>query len=188
MTAPLDLALPGHAPGGTIVVGLDLSLTATGIAHLTPTGAVVDTIRGKGTGITRLRALAREIRDLCTGATLVVIEGPAYHQASGAGYHERAGLHWMVLDRLHWAEVPSVVVSTSVMKKYATGKGSGKKGPTIDAAIRRYPEVDTAGDDNACDALWLAALGLDHLTGIHRVPESHRVVLSSVDWPVRGAA
>jgi crossover junction endodeoxyribonuclease RuvC len=178
----------GEAPtaAAPLVVGLDLSLTATGIAHARGDQIVTDTIRGRGTGVVRLRQLAREIREHCRTADLVVIEAPNYHMGKSAGFHERAGLHWMVLERLlldgrTWTEA-----RTSVIRTYATGKGAHPglgKGPMIEATTRRYPQVQTGGDDNQCDALWLAALGIDHLTGIHVVPQSHRRVLGSVDWP-----
>lgn len=170
-----------------LVVGLDLSLASTGIAHATTAGIVTDTIlsKGMGTGIIRLRNIARTVRDHTRTADLVVLEGPSYG-SKDAGFHERAGLHWMVLERLHLDGRTVVQVAPAVLKKYATGKGSHPglgKGPMIDAASRRYPNVEHGGDNNQVDALWLAAMGLDHLTGQHTVPQAHRAVLASVPWP-----
>lgn len=168
------------------MIGLDLSLTGTGICHMRGTHAVTDTIRGRGTGIVRLRQLARDIRQHCHGADLIVIEAPNYHMGKSAGYHERAGLHWMVLERLFLDDRVWVEVKTSQIKTYATGKGSHPglgKGPMIEASTRRYPDVQTGGDDNQCDALWAAAMGTGHLTGIHAVPVAHQATLAKVPWP-----
>lgn len=164
-----------------LVVGLDLSLVATGIAHMTADGVVTDLVTADGTGLIRLRRLAYYIRNLCEHADLVCIEGPAYHQGVGAGYHERAGLHWLVLDRLWKTSTPVAIVGPSVLKQYATGRGNSGKDAMILAAARRFPTFD--GDNNQADALWLAALGLDHLTGQAVVPASHRAKLASVTWP-----
>ncbi len=184
-----DSALAGRpAPVAPLVVGLDLSLTKTGVAHARDGQIVTDTICGRGTGVVRLRQIASEVREHCRTADLVVIEAPNYHMGKNAGYHERAGLHWMVLERLRLDGRTWVEARTSVIRTYATGKGAHPglgKGPMVEATTRRYPDVQTGGDDNQCDALWLAALGLDHLTGAHVVPESHRRVLGSVEWPTR---
>lgn len=190
-TPPTPAVERGNAASGTeraftptphpLVIGLDLSLVATGIAHMTPVGVVTDLVTANGTGLLRLRRLAFTIRELCTSAALVCIEGPAYHQGTGAGYHERAGLHWLVLDRLWKTSTPVAVVGPSVLKQYATGKGNSGKDAMVLAAARRFPTFD--GDNNQADALWLAALGLDHLTGQTVVPASHRAKLASVNWP-----
>lgn len=183
-----DLAVPGPSVGPEqgpaphpLVVGLDLSLVATGIAHMTHAGVVTDLVTADGSGLIRLRRLAYTIRNLCGHADLVCIEGPAYHQGMGAGYHERAGLHWLVLDRLWKTSTPVAIVGPSVLKQYATGKGNANKDAMVLAAARRFPTFD--GDNNQADALWLAALGLDHLTGQSVVPVSHRAKLASVHWP-----
>lgn len=164
-----------------LVCGLDLSLVATGTAHQSPVATDTYTVCGEGMGVIRLRLLAGKISVRCAGVDLVVIEGPSYG-SMGPGFHERAGLHWLVVDRLWIARIPYVIVPPTVVKKYATGKGNANKGAMIDAATRRYPHVQTGGDDNQVDALWLAAMGLDYLTGQHVVPEAHRAALGSVDW------
>lgn len=164
-----------------LVIGLDLSLRTTGIAHMTPGSVTTDIVTAAGTGLLRLRRLAHYIRNRCEGAALVCIEGPAYHQGVGAGYHERAGLHWLVLDRLWRTNTPVAIIGPSVLKAYATGRGNSGKDAMILAAARRFPTF--AGDNNQADALWLAAIGLDHLTGQTVVPAAHRTKLASVDWP-----
>lgn len=155
-----------------LVVGIDLSLTGTGVAHATRDGIVTDTLADTDRGLDRLRRIAKAVREHARTADLVVLEGPAYASVS-RGFFERGGLHYMVLERLHLEGRTVVEVPPAVVKRYATGKGNAGKGAVVDAAARRYPEVDTGGDDNQADALWLAALGLGYLTTEHRVPLAH---------------
>jgi crossover junction endodeoxyribonuclease RuvC len=75
-------------------------------------------------------------------------------------------------------------VSPSTLKKYALGKGVGKKGAMIDAAARRMPEVVTGGQDDVVDALWLRAMGCDRLgQPLAVMPAAHRAALDAVTWP-----
>lgn len=170
------------------VIGLDLSLTATGLSDGTRTW----TIRSKGHKIdtladraNRLRLLAAGIADECSGAELVVIEGPAFASSSGHA-HDRSGLWWLVIDTL-WAEgiamTKFVEVPPSVLKKYATGRGNADKGAMIEAACKRFPNVETGGHDGRVDALWLAAMGRDYLSGAGVVPAAQRAMLDRCAWP-----
>lgn len=168
-----------------VVIGLDLSLTATGLSDgdrtwlLRSRGYQTDTLDDRAR---RLRLLATGILESCVGATLVVIEGPAFASVSGHA-HDRSGLWWLVVDLLGEADVPVVEVPPAALKKYATGKGNATKGGVIDATARRFPKIDTGADDNRADALWLHAMGLDYLTGRCVVPAAQREGLARVAWP-----
>lgn len=169
-----------------LVVGLDLSLTGTGIAHMRGDQAVTDTIeppKNRRTGLLRLRWLRTELLALIGHPTLLVVEGPSYSSV-GQGTHDRAGLYWLVLDGLWNRGIPVAVAPPANVKKYATGAGGGKAGSkdaVLLAAARRYPSF--TGDNNAADALWLAAMGTGYLTGQHPVPDSHHSALDKVAWP-----
>lgn len=200
-TAPF-LAEPGPAPaavdlpavgGGTptagtgvLVVGLDLSLVATGIAHLRGGEHVTDTLpMATLDGIVRLRRIREVIGDLLSPTVaLVVVEGPSYGSV-GAGQHERGGLWWIVRDLLWTRNLPTAVVPPSSLKLYATGKGNAGKDAMLLAAARRWPTF--AGGNDEADALWLAAMGADALGCGHVVPEAHRKALGKVTWPAVGA-
>lgn len=137
----------------TRIVGLDLSLTATGLARVeTGAGANVVGLHGKpiipatvevrrigskapahkkgdpppsiGSRSLRLRRLAGQITEQCAGADLVVVEGPSY-ASEGAGTWDRAGLWWLVVARLTGAGLNVVEVPPSNVKMYALGKGGG---------------------------------------------------------------
>lgn len=169
------------------VIGLDLSLTATGMSD----GATTWLVRSTGhngddlsTRQGRLEQLRTDIAGHIQPPTLVILEGPSLGQGRQSGTHDRAGLWWLVVDELlTTAGVQVVEVPPAALKKYATGKGNANKGSVIDATARRFPDVDTGADDNRCDALWLAAMGIDYLTGVSVVPQAQREGLSRVRWP-----
>lgn len=172
------------------VIGLDLSLTTTGIAGRDWTRLLKPpaTIAAAG-GLTRLRWITEAVRDhiaTVPAGTLVAVEGPSYGSAAGQqGHHERAGLWWMVydaVDRDHW---PIAVIPPASLKRYATGKGNASKDAVLLAAAKRFPWF--GGDNNQADALWLAAMAADHLGHpIATMPATHRAALDGVTWPETG--
>jgi crossover junction endodeoxyribonuclease RuvC len=167
------------------IIGLDLSLTSTGIATAESGGAFVRRVQPKGkTGHDRLEYLRHQVMMDAFPADLVVIEGPSYASAARSKYaHEAAGLWWLVAHSL-WADRRRVaIVPPASRAKYATGKGNAAKDAVLLAAARRYPHVDIDGNDQA-DALILAAMGADHLGHpLAPVPATHRAALAAVDWP-----
>lgn len=173
----------------TNVIGLDLSLTGTGVAFIDDTGIMYDgngdqahapsgepyhfgrtiatkTVSSSGkkdatleARADRLVVLLERIRRECTGAQLVCVEGPSLAQKSQAGQHDRAGLWWLVVNTLITEGFIVVEVSPSSLKKYATGKGNASKDAVLAAVIRRYIDVAEPADNNQADALVLAAMG-----------------------------
>lgn len=168
-----------------MIYGLDLSLTATGISDGTAAWLITSTGKS-GASLSerddRLWTLRNRILDALTPATLVVVEAPAFSRQNGH-MHDRSGLWWLVVTALHARDCQVVEVPPTCLKRYATGKGNANKGLMIEAATRRFPHVDTAGDDNRVDALWLAAMGHDHLgTPLVALPAAHRASLEAVRW------
>lgn len=164
------------------VLGLDLSLTCTGVAGRGWT----DTIRphAKMRGADRLLFIRQQIVTTWTpGAALVAIEGPSYgSQAGQAGHHERAGLWWMVRCALRIHGIPTAVIPPASVKKYATGKGNAAKADMVREVTKRFPWFD-GGEDEA-DALVLASMAADHLgQPMAQMPATHRAALDAVQWP-----
>lgn len=159
------------------VVGLDLSLTATGYANDRGTS----TIGAKPhKGCARLALLRDLVSIECRDAPLVVIEGYAYGRQNVA--HQLGELGGVVRVALYEAGVPYVDVPPSSLKKYATGKGNANKGEMLAAAIRRLGYE--GADDNEADALWLRAMGLDALgCPVVEMPAVNRSALAKVEWP-----
>lgn len=169
------------------VVGLDLSLTATGLASSDGWCALLGEAKVTTLALVErtlaIDRLAMEILKLTGEPDLAVVEAPAFSKSHG-GSSERAALRHVVVRSLHHRGVPVVEVKPNVVKLYMTGKGSAGKGDMLEAVIRRLPHYATQGDDNLADAVALAAMGMDHLgVPMVKVPEQHRRALASVDWP-----
>ncbi|SEG44533.1 hypothetical protein SAMN04489712_105256 [Thermomonospora echinospora] len=179
---------------GPRVLGLDLSLTSTGLAYADDRGTIAIraiTTTKQGDTITdqhhRLSRILEEIwRPIHMGhqPDLVVLEGPSYG-SKGAGTWDRGGLWWLVVSHFLTQRIPLAVVPPALLKKYATGKGGGKdasKTAVASTAANRYGRV-FASDDEA-DAYVLCAMGLDHLGHPPApVPQTHRQALAKVAWP-----
>lgn len=175
----------------TLVVGIDPSLTSTGIAHAYPhqATAVTDTITTKGARAdsltvrhTRLTQIATTVLDHTRGATLAVIEGPSYGSV-GAGTWDRGGLWWLIVDALLSNGIPLAVAPPTCRSRYATGRGNAGKDEVMLAVARRYPDVDLE-NNNEADALVFAAAGAHRLgQPLVDVPESHAAALDGITWP-----
>ena len=173
------------------VVGLDLSLTGTGIA----TAAGVRTIASSGKAGASLRvrharldAIATEVslavaetvgyRTHDAPGALVVIEAPAFSRTTGH-QHDRSGLWWLVVDELISAGHLVAEVSPTARAKYGTGKGNAGKAAVVSAVSHRYGVI--FGDDNAADAFILRAMGC-HRYGqpLATVPQTHATALDEI--------
>ncbi len=158
------------------VIGLDLSLTSTGVATQTETSVLICKLRG----YPRLRWIRDAVVERCADADLVVVEGPSYH-STGSAIHQIAGMWWMVtmaVDEQH----PMAVAPPSTIKRFATGRGNADKDAMLLAAARRFDWFD--GDNNQADALWACAMGHEWIKeSIVTLPRTHRVALDGVAWP-----
>ncbi len=126
-----------HPPAA--VLGVDLSLAATGLAHPDGTTSVVTST---GTGTDRLVSVRHPVLAAATGVDLVVVEGPAFGRAQGMHLlGQLAGIVYLALDEagIAWSLVPPASV-----KRYATGRGNAGKAEVLAAAICRlgYPGHD----------------------------------------------
>ena len=184
------------------VVGLDLSLTATGYARITDPDKPVPMWWSHTQGSkalakndkvwvsvrNRLRTLADEVllevhRD---APDLVVMEGPSLG-SGGAGTWDRSGLWWLVYDGLMRQGQRSAIVPPSNVKIYATGKGGGPdagKDQVTLAAARRYTSAPIS-NNNEADATVLAAMGCRHLGAPveKSLPATHLRAMPGCQWP-----
>jgi len=174
------------------IVGLDLSLTATGIAVLDDRDGIrVSAVGSKGAKdatiaqrVARLDDLERAIINrLGNDVDLVVIEAPSFGQMRQSGEHLRAGLWWRLVSLIENTIAPVAEVPPATLKKYATGKGNATKDAVLLATARRFPTVDVTTNDEA-DALWLCAAGAQVFNQpIVDVPLVHLEALDKVVWP-----
>jgi Holliday junction resolvasome RuvABC endonuclease subunit len=195
--APVAAGSPGTDPAATgdgpNVVGLDLSLTGTGVASVDGTRLVRSTGHKGDTLVQRAHRLAglhAEITSALTGSIdLVAIEAPSTGHARGSSgsVHDRSGLWWLVVtDLVDWG-VPVVEVPPATLKKYVTGKGNAQK-PDVRMEIFKRYGIDLR-DDNEADAFALRALGLDLLGHpLAVMPAANRAALEKLPRPaLRGA-
>lgn len=169
-------------PVAGAVLGLDLSLTGTGVAG----DGWADTIKPptKLRGVDRMAYIRGALLDrYLSGVDLVVVEGPSYgSQAGQAGHHERAGLWWLVRYALWARGTATGVVPPASLKLYAAGRGNAGKDDVLRAVVRRFGWFE--GDNNAADALVLAAMGHDHLGApLVEMPKANQAALIKCDWP-----
>lgn len=170
------------------VVGLDLSLTRTGVAHIrdTATGTVasagsIKTSADDGKYVSRrerLRTIYRAVIGKACLADLVVIEGPALSR-NNPGTWDRAGLWWLVMDAL----TQVAVVPPTTLKDWATGSGKADKKAVRRAAENLWPGIATNDDES--DALALATMGAQRLGMDVPSIEYHKFIIASdaVQWP-----
>lgn len=160
------------------VLGLDLSLTATGIAH--PDGTTT-TIRTRTRGMERLGVIAAGILDAVELEPFVCIEGYSYGSRASQA-HALGELGGVVRWSLWSTGITYLDVPPSTLKTYATGKGNAGKVDVIVAARDRLGYQGT--DDNEADASWLRCIGLD-LLGCAPIslPQTHRRALNKLALP-----
>ena len=180
-----------------IVLGIDPSLTSTGLAVVdTEDRLVVDvqTVLSKGgksdsieQRLDRIRRIGAHVMTVGFRADLVVIEQPAYSRTAGH-MHDRSGLWWFLVNATLGSQRIVVEVAPTTRARYATGKGNAGKDEVLLAVAKRYPHVDVT-NNNEADALVLAAMGADHLGApLVDLPQTHRAALDGVQWPTPGRA
>jgi len=159
------------------IIGIDLSLTSTGIA--TPEGT--ETYGSKHRGPERLIELRQDVLAACVDADFAVMEG--YSFGSGARAHSMGELGGVVRVALYENHIPVAIVPPASLKKYATGKGNAPKEAVLAAAVRRS-NIEFDSTDLA-DAWWLRAMGHDAVERpIVEMPTLHRTALQAVIWPI----
>lgn len=175
--------LPTPPPSRPRILGLDLSLTATGVAM--PDGDTL-TIRTTPQAYThpmeRLADIRHTIIHLAGRDTdLAIIEGYSYGSTQG---RELLGeLHGIIRLALYDAAIPYTLVPPSSVKKYATGHGNAPKGLVIAELNARTGR--NFRDDNQADAYALRLYGLDAYGWPELdLPATHRIALErDLDWP-----
>jgi Holliday junction resolvasome RuvABC endonuclease subunit len=184
--------------GPGLVVGIDLSLTATGICARgfgwTPAVLTIKTTADDGTvaGFSRrCRNIASQIAEAVAGETpdLVIIEGLSYHSKSSSIDKIHASW-WMVQDSLEtdWAWPAAHRVTPNQRAKYATGKGNASKDAVLIDTVKRYPDLNIR-NNNEADAVILAAMGM-HALGypVADVPKVNQEALRDLTVLLGGEA
>ena len=160
------------------VLGLDLSITATGVAM--PDGQL-DTLRPSTVGDYRLDEIAQAVGILAAGVDVVAIEEGLVKSFAS---FKLGMVHGAVRRRLIVAGIPYALVAPATLKKYATGSGgSGVSKADMRMALYKRAEIDER-DDNRVDAWWLRAAALDaYGYPIVEMPRLNVEALGKVEWP-----
>lgn len=184
---------------GAHVLGLDLSLTGSGIAAIDVcTGALSTAVHGSpppavdmlSAHVARHTALADGIitQVIAADPALVVVEGLQFSvKGKDSSVARRGFLWWSVTAGLCMAGVPVMEVTPQQIKQFATGRGNSSKSQVVAAYALAWPHAtrDKNVEDRA-DASFAAALGAAWL-GVSGLPISKTVarikVLSKLPEP-----
>lgn len=159
------------------VSGLDLSMTATGVAHSLQSQACWHLIKPKKVKDWRLGEIKAQVREYVVGSEFVLVEMLPPNM-KGAGI--TGMVHGVVRDMLQTEGIPYGDVGPSSLKKYATGKGGASKTEMALAAMKRAG-VELA-EDNVCDAWWLWVMANDHVgQPVFSLPKLQRDQLSMIE-------
>lgn len=191
------------------LVGIDVSLTATGIARIRPDGSrtppiTLETIASSPSGsgypaqLERLRNVAgRVVRAARRNAAddegiVYALEAPIFGTVTNAQgkpigsagmAHTRAGLWWLIYHLIEKTG-PVITVPPTTLKSYVTGKGNAPKDLVISTVARNFPHLAIL-DNNQADALGLASM-LARQLGSPVEPSPQRVnpaALNGITWP-----
>lgn len=136
------------------IVGVDASLTSTGVAVAVNGGYWTDTIQSKKRGAERLIEIRKRIRDVVKKADLVALEGYAFARPNQA--HQIGELGGVLRVLLAEMSVPWVEVAPAAVKKFATGKGNAKKEQVAVGVYKKWGKE--FGTNDEADAFVLAKI------------------------------
>lgn len=186
----ITMTLPAPVEPDIRVVGLDLSLTGSGLADST---GWVDLVGEQGVtnlpvsdqifAIERLSQTIIERIGLGKNEiTLAVVEALDNAQSYG-GQTERAVLWWRVVEALTLAGVQTAMPTSAQVKIYAAGSGAATKTEIINAVQKYWPQFPVGRNHNKADAAAMVVLGhalLDRPLGW--LPEQHTRVLPRIRY------
>ena len=162
------------------MLGLDLSLNATGYAEKAGTG-LIHAPKGE-TGITRIDSIAHGVQARAEGKDLVIMESHAF-SARQQYAHEIGELFGVVKWLLHNDGHVVIEVPPARLKKFATGVGNAGKDEVLASAIRALGFLGS--NNNEADAWVLYQMGVHWYRGnLDEIPMYRGEVLEAIDWPV----
>jgi Holliday junction resolvasome RuvABC endonuclease subunit len=165
----------------SFLIGLDLSLTSTGVSINGET-SVIST---KARGAERLHIVSSAILDLCFSKNVVcaIIEGYSFASRNSQA-HSIGEMGGAVRMKLWEKGIPYVEVPPTCRAKFATGKGNAGKSEVVSSISAKTGIIFSgAGGDDECDAWLLEQMGLKYLNkSQYEWSETSISSLSKVDW------
>jgi Holliday junction resolvasome RuvABC endonuclease subunit len=163
------------------LVGLDLSLTSTGVSINGSTHVIAVKERGPE----RLSIVSRQIADICLSERIdcALIEGYSFSSRNSQA-HSIGELGGCVRMRLWENQIPFVDIPPTCRAKFATGKGNASKGEVISAISAKTGKVFSgAGGNDECDAWVLEQMGIAYLGNSEwDWTREQLLALAKVDW------
>lgn len=167
------------------IIGLDLSLSATGLAL--PFGQL-ETIKTRAKDgdarLCQIRAVIARYVAWSEPEFAVIEKVPNSMRGGVITIVRMALVHGVVRELLALRGVPYGYVAAASLKKYATGRGTADKDAMIAAA-------ESAGgkpaDDNQADAFWCRTLGTAWFSG-YAIDRDYDLRQVTKDWPGLTAA
>lgn len=146
-------------------IGLDLSLTETGVAAITDDGLTAEVVKPpKGrNGVYRLEYLEKRIMRAVEqhgDVTGLAVEG--YSMNSKGRVFDIAELGGIMKLAIRKAKIPAVIVPPKTLKKYVTGNGNADKKIMISVVSKHWYKTT---NDNEADAVGLAHFAKAYFTG-----------------------
>ena len=192
------LSAPVSGARQRAVIGLDLSLTATGVCVITDGKVQVSTVKSKPDGL-EVSDFARRCRGIVDGiaaeiyacdpeTALIVVEGLSLHSKSSSLDRIFASWYLILSDLFDRFGQEAVRISPNQRALYATGLGNASKDAVLLSAAKRYPEIPIK-DNNQADALVIAAMGarfLGHPLEAS-LPVKNLTAMDAISWPTRKA-
>lgn len=164
-----------------VVMGLDLSLTSTGISVKGKTSA----FRSKNKGVVRLIDIATAVINECVAnqVTAVAVEGYAYSSRNSHS-HSIGEMGGVVKVELFKQGIKVVEIPPTCRAKFATGKGNAGKNEVVSAISAKTGIVwGGASGDDECDAWILEQMALAHLgLSPYDWSSTQLSALDKVDW------
>jgi len=166
------------------IIGVDLSLTSTGLAL--PDGKL-EVIQPKQKGAVRLFAIRREVNDFIARYEnpVIVVEGYSF-AARHSQAHSIGELGGVM--KLSWYENDwqVIIVPPTNRAKFATGKGNANKSEVVSAiSARTGMTFSGKGADDQCDAWILQEMGMVAYGQSDRTwPKVNLSALEAVDWGI----
>jgi len=142
-------------------MGLDLSLTSTGISINGETSLICSKFKGAQ----RLSEINSSILELCleNNINTVIVEGYSFASRNSQA-HSIGELGGCVRMTLWESDINYVEVPPTCRAKFATGKGNASKGEVISAISAKTGKIFSGGGGNdECDAWVLEEMALTKL-------------------------
>ena len=178
------ITIPKPKPRTFLSLGIDLSLSATGLVLLDgratgPHAVIEEEIKITGEGIIRKLAIVERVMDTIEGWSpdRIVIEGYSLgkNMSSTVPLVEIGAILRLslFLDKHGWLDP-----NASQVKKFATGKGNSPKDVVMMHVLKRWGHQSKT--NNTADAYVCAAIGLAHANRLTGATIEQRAIAGAV--------